>query len=92
MQVNKHHLERIFNKLEIEMVACKHHIRGFLKVDGRRVCALHFSHSRKEMPASVAHLFRKSLRLNVSEFETLKCCSMTRSEYVAILIEKGVVD
>lgn len=91
MQINAADLRRVFAKLKVETVECKHHIRGFVVVDGRRVLSLHFSNGRKDMWGSVAHLFRRSLHLSQSEFEELVRCTLSREEFVEILRSKDIL-
>ena len=91
MQLNAADLRRVFTKLKIETVECKHHVRGFLVVDGKRVLPLHYSNGRKEMWGSVAHLFRRSLHLSQTEFEDLVRCPLSREQFVEILRSKDLL-
>lgn len=91
MQLSASDLRRVFQKLRIETVECKHHVRGFLMVDGKRVLPLHYSNGRSDMWGSVAHMFRKSMHLNQGEFEDMVRCTMSREEYVQILRAKKMV-
>jgi hypothetical protein len=91
MQLSTRDTERIFKKLQIEVVSCKHHVRGFLVVDGRRVLPLHYSNGRKDLPGSVPHLFRKALHLTVEEFAVMVGCTMGRDEYVELLKQRNIL-
>ena len=85
MQFSTSDAARVFRKLEIQTVTCKHHVRGFLVVDGKRVLALHYSNGRKDMPGRVPQLFRQSLHLSLEDFSTLMGCTLSRAEYISIL-------
>lgn len=84
--------EKIFSKLQIELVSCKHHVRGFLVVDGRRILPVHYSNGHKEFPAGVPHKFRKSLYLDVEEFLDLLHCTLSRERYIELLRQRGVIN
>ena len=78
-------------KLELELVECKHHLRGFIVVDGRRMFAVHCSFGHKDLPGSIPHRFRRSLKLDDEEFATLRGCTLGPKEYVELLRAKGEV-
>lgn len=82
---------KVCKKLEIELVECKHHVRGFLIEDGRRILPVHYSNGRKDLPGEVPHLFRKALHLSVEEFRSFLKCTLSREEYIALLNERGVL-
>jgi hypothetical protein len=82
---------RVCKKLEIEIVECKHHVRGFLVVDGRRILPVHYSNGRKDLPGDVPHRFRKALHLSVDEFRSFLECTLSRREYVELLSERGLL-
>ena len=77
------------SKLGIVETPSTHHHRGFLVVDGVRVLSVYRSRGDGPMPTSVAHLFRKSLKLSVAEFERLLGCTLSREMYVERLRELG---
>jgi hypothetical protein len=79
------------DKLKVEAVPCKHHRAGFLVVDDIRILKIHHSHGVGDMPPTVAHLFRKSLKLSVAEFQRLIGCTLSRESYIEILRAKGCV-
>ena len=91
MHLTTSEAEKICNKLQIELVSCKHHVRGFLVVDGRRVLPVHYSNGRKDMPADVPHKFRRSLHIDVEEFFRLLRCTLSRDQYVTLLRERGLI-
>ena len=82
---------RVLAKLKFELVECKHHVRGFFVVDGKRLFAVHYSNGRKDMPGSIPHRFRKSLNLSVDEFHELVGCTLGLEEYKKLLSEKGIL-
>src|SRR4051794_3375577 len=90
-QVKTSEVARAFNKLQVEQIECKHHVRGFVVVDGVRIFPVHFSRGRKELPMSVGHLLRKSLYLTDEEFRNLIGCSLSREAYFDILRNKGLI-
>jgi hypothetical protein len=91
MQVTKRDVETILKRLEITKVKRKHHRAGFLVVDGVKILKIHYSQAAGNMPTTVAHLFRKSLKLSVPEFQQLAGCRLNREAYVERLREQGVV-
>src|SRR5262245_14514658 len=84
MQVSNKDASRVMEKLQVSEVPCKHHRAGFLVVDGVRVLKLHHSFGTHDMPPTVAHLFRKSLKLSVDEFYELLSCTLSRDAYVEL--------
>jgi hypothetical protein len=91
MQLTTENAGRILTKLAVELTQCKHHVRGFVCLDGRRLFPVHFSFGNKDLPGNVPHLFRRSLHLTLDEFEVLRGCSMTREQYFELLRRKGVI-
>lgn len=91
MQLSTHDAERIFRKLDVELRPCRHHVAGFVTVNGVRVLPVHYSHGRKDFPGNVPDKFRKSLHLSHGEFERLRACSMNRDEFIRVLVQKGVI-
>lgn len=89
MQLSTREAERIFDKLDVEVVKSTHHVRGFVTYRGTRILPLHYSNGRKDMPGHVPKRFAKSLKLSLSEFAELKQCTMTKETYFRILLEKG---
>jgi hypothetical protein len=91
MQVSKRDAGRVLDKLRVTQVDCKHHRAGFLVVNGVRILKIHYSNGNGDMPPTVAHLFRKSLKLSVEEFRELVACHLGREAYVDILRQRGCV-
>jgi hypothetical protein len=89
MQLSTKDARRVMEKLMIQEIPCKHHSAGFLVVDGVRILKLHCSFGSKDMPPTVVHLFRKSLKLSVDEFQQLTGCKTSRAAYIQILRDKG---
>jgi hypothetical protein len=91
MQLSTREAAKIFRKLEIRPAKSSHHVRGFLVVDGVKVLPLHYSHGHKDLPGNVPRRFAKSLKLTPAEFAELKRCTMSRDNYLELLIERGIV-
>lgn len=89
MQLSTKEAVKLMRKLELEMVECSHHVRGFVKVDGRRLFAVHCSFGSKDLPGNIPQRFRQSLQLSADEFEVLRSCKLDRTGYVSLLREKG---
>lgn len=89
MQLSTKEAVKLMRKLELELVECKHHLRGFVKIDGKRLFCVHCSFGCKDLPGTVPHRFRKSLRLSTDEFEVLRSCTMGPAQYVELLKAKG---
>lgn len=92
MQITTMDAGRVLSKLKFELVECKHHVRGYFVLDGKRLFPVHYSNGRKDMPGSIPHLFRKSLNLSVEEFRELLRCTLDRDMYIAILDKKGLLE
>jgi hypothetical protein len=92
MQLTTADADRVLRKLGCELVACRHHVRGFLTVDGKKVLAVHYSFGRKDMPGDVPHRFRRSLHLTLEEFNRLLGCTLSRDGYLGLLRTRGVVE
>ncbi len=82
---------RILRKLTVDYVECKHHVRGFVSLNGKRLFPIHYSFGSRALPGNIPHKFRQSLHLNMAEFALLRQCTMTKEEYFDILKEKGVI-
>ena len=92
MQITTTDAGRVLSKLKFELVECKHHVRGFFVLDGKRLFPVHYSNGRKDMPGNIPHLFRKSLNLSAEEFHDLLKCTIDRNMYLAILHKKGLLE
>jgi hypothetical protein len=85
MQLSTNDAHRVLRKLEFELTECKHHVRGFFCLDGKRMFPVHFSFGNKDLPGNVPHRFRKSLRLTDAEFKELLSCHIDRTKYEDII-------
>jgi hypothetical protein len=90
MALKKRQLEQLFRKLEVEQKEFKHHISGFIIVNGRRVLPVHYSFGRGDVDGVVLERFRKSLHLDRDQFHELIGCHMDRESYIDIIVEKGL--
>ena len=90
MQLTTKEARGVMLKLEVQFVECKHHVRGFFCVDGKRVFPVHCSFGLKDLPGNVPNLFRKSLYLSLEEFDRFKNCRMSLKEYISLLRQKGI--
>lgn len=91
MQLTTREAERIFGKLDVEVVKSRHHVRGFVTFNGVRLLPLHYSNGHKDMPGHVPKRFAKSLHLSLDQFAELKRCTMSKQAYFAILREQGML-
>jgi hypothetical protein len=91
MQLSTKEAVKLMTKLGVELVECKHHVRGFIVYEGRRILPIHCSFGSKELPGHVPQLFRKSLKLTMAEFLVLKSCRIDRTAYLELLKQKGIL-
>ncbi len=91
MILRKRDLERIFRKLCIEERKSKHHIRGYLIYEGKKILSLHYSFGRGDMPGRISEKFRKSLNASAEELEGLVECSIDGDQYIELLRKKGII-
>jgi hypothetical protein len=87
-QVTTTEAEAILKKLEVKWKTSTHHRAGFVYVDGVRALPVHFSHGKKTMPGHIGDKFRRSLLLNQDEFNVLRRCTMTRLEWIALVVPR----
>jgi len=88
MQLTTREARRVIDKICDDRKDCDHHVRGFVVVDGKRLFPVHCSFGNKDIPEVVVHRFRKSLHLMVEEFSVLASCTMTKEEYVTIIVPR----
>jgi hypothetical protein len=91
MQVSTRSAQKVLHKLRFELTDCKHHVRGFFSVNGKRLFAVHVSYGLKDLPGSIQHRFRLSLKLTETEFQELMRCTIDRQKYEALLRNRGVL-
>ena len=90
LQLTTREAEAIFAKLELEpRGGGSHHVMGVLKVNGRTVLTLFYSHGRKSLPGNVPQKFRRDMHLSVAQFLAFKVCTLSRAEYLDVLREGG---
>lgn len=92
MQLTTRDAEVIFRKLEVELIHSTHHIRGYVFHDGRRILALHYSFGRKPFPGRTSDKFRRSMHLSEFELRQFVECSLTRDEYIALVLQRAPSD
>lgn len=91
MAVKKRDMERVFNKLNIERVECKHHVRGYFLHNGERLFPVYFSFGRGEVPGFVAEKMAKSMALSLDELRRMAKCKISAARYADILVERGIL-
>lgn len=89
VQLTTRDAEVVFGKLGIEKVHSSHHVRGYLVHNGVRVLALHYSFGRKAFPGRTSDMFRRSMHLTQSELREFVRCTISRDEYIQILLERA---
>lgn len=82
---------KIFRKLQVQEKQSRHHVAGFVVIDGKKTLPLHYSHGNKEMKGPVPHRFRRSLHLSEAEFAELRDCTLSRDGFIELLRVKGVL-
>jgi hypothetical protein len=86
MDIANKDLNKTFSKLEVDEVDCAHHRRGFVcDEDGRPILPIYCSRGRKGLQGRPAHQFIKDLNLSEPEFRLLVECTLSRTEYLALL-------
>jgi hypothetical protein len=80
-----------FSKLETKL-ALKTRNSGdrlaWFEHEGKVITRTKRSHGNKDLPE---HLIRQQLKLSEQQFSGLISCSVTREDYVAILIKRGLI-
>lgn len=90
MQITKKEAHKIFNKLELEIRSSGHNY-GWLVYNKKKILRVHYSHGKGDLPGRVTDRVRSQLRLPPKDFKDLISCTLTREEYLKILIEKGLI-
>jgi hypothetical protein len=88
MQLSSRDAKKVLDKIGVETRNSKHHVRGFVVVDGVASLPVHLSFGRKDLPGNVPSRFRKSLLLSVEEFRRLSSCTMDATEYYALVRDR----
>jgi len=70
-----------------------HHKLFYLTKNGK-ITGVHtfMSHGLREYPADLLAKMRTQLHLSGKEFENLIACPLSGEEYLALLVERGVVE
>lgn len=87
--MKKREIEKIFNKLDLEVRTTGHNY-GWLLVDGKKILRVHYSHGR-DVPDNIANKIRGQLKLSTKDFKNLIKCPLTYQDYIAILKQKGII-
>lgn len=88
MSLTRDDVVKIFDKLEIDPVVSADKVRGYVVVDGLRVASLFHYAGESPFPGRTADRFRMSMRLSVDELERFVACTISRAEYVGLLLER----
>ncbi len=88
MQLKKRDIQKIFQKLDLE-VRTTSHIYGWLVVEGKRILRVHYSFGKGNIPAKITEKIRGQLKLNQQNFKDLIECPLTKEDYLEIIKEKG---
>ncbi|WP_299771278.1 hypothetical protein [uncultured Tateyamaria sp.] len=84
-------MQRIFTKLEVKKIECKHHVRGYYVHDGQKLFPIYFSFGNKDLPGFVAEKIARSMHLNKHQLAKMAKCKISADEYRAILKKGGVI-
>lgn len=88
MQLKKREINKIFQKLDLE-VRATNHIYGWLVVDGKKILRVHYSFGKGNIPARVSEKIRGQLKLDQHNFKELIKCPLAKEDYLKIIKEKG---
>jgi hypothetical protein len=88
MQLSTRDALQVLNKLGVETHNSRHHVRGFVEVNGVPTLPVHVSFGRKDLPGNVPNRFRRSLLLSTEEFRQLRQCSMSAGDYYQIVRDR----
>lgn len=83
--LSQREIERIVSKLDVAMVECTHHYRGWVIRDGQRVSLIHYSRGRKGLAGGAARSFARDLRLSVDEAVDFGRCRFDASAYFELV-------
>jgi len=91
MQVKKAEVERVFDKLELNVRSTKHRYGWFCHA-GKKILRVHLSHGRGDLPGRVTDKVRSQLKLSENDFRELIECPLSLQDYVTILKNKGLIE
>ena len=83
-----HEFDRVVNKLGMETSDSKHH-HAWLVHNGITVVRTKRSHGNNKFIPE--HLIRKQLHVNPDQFAGLHSCTVSKDDYIEILIEKRII-
>lgn len=84
-----HDFDKLERKLGMETRDSSHH-HAWLVHNGITIARTKRSHGDKKFVPE--HLIRKQLHVNQAQFAGLQSCSVSKDDYIKILIEKGVIE
>lgn len=82
-----HEFEKIVNKLDLKVRNSGDRLAWF-EYEGRTVVRTKRSHGNKEAPE---HLIRQQLKLNEKELSGLISCTVSKKDYIDILVRKKII-
>ena len=83
-------IERIFNKLSLQVRSTGHNY-GWLTVSDKKILRVHYSHGKGDLIDKIMHKIRGQLKLSEKDFKDLVACPLTYEGYLDILKRKGFV-
>lgn len=83
-----HEFEKLVNKLGLRVRNSGDRLAWF-EYEGKTVVRTKRSHGNKDLPG---HLIRQQLKVNENQLSGLIDCSVSRDDYVEILITKGLIE
>ena len=82
-----HEFEKIVNKLDLKVRNSRDRLAWFIH-EGKTILSTKRSHGNKEQPG---HLIRQQLKLNEQQLAGLISCSVSKADYIQILIKKNII-
>ncbi len=68
-------IERIFNKLSLQVRSTGHNY-GWLTVSDKKILRVHYSHGKGDLPDKIMHKIRGQLKLSEKDFKDLVACPL----------------
>jgi len=69
-------IERIFNKLSLQVLSTGHNY-GWLTVSDKKILWVYYSYGRGDLPDKITHKIRGQLKLSEKDFKDLVACPLT---------------
>ncbi len=91
MSLSAKEVKTLVKKLEIQLVHCKHHYRGYFCYKGTKVIPIFYSHGSKDLPGYVTEKLAKSMQLSKEQIVSLARCRISKAEYIEILKKKEII-